>query len=177
METPPPPSVKVSREPRLGFRLATTVEGVRRHDNTLRRGMTLERHRLSVRPRPGWVFTRRPPPANLPQKLHCSTAIKNLCRRVGTLHRRPHRLVSACSHLTRLRLHDITSCCVAITRRPSSMPPTKPTRASWLPAATSSVSWRHLHRHGVEPRPPPCHRAPPSIASSRPRHRSLPRHF
>lgn len=88
-----------------------------------------------------------------------------------------HQLVSACSHLTRLRLHDITSRCVAITRRPSSMPPTKPTRASWLPSATPSVSWPHLHRHGVEPRPPPRHWAPPSIASSRPHHRSLPRHF
>ncbi|BAH94920.1 Os10g0460000, partial [Oryza sativa Japonica Group] len=49
--------------------------GVRQHDNALRRGNDIS---LSVRPRPGWVFTRRSPPAN-PRLMHrCSTTTQPL---------------------------------------------------------------------------------------------------
>ncbi|KAB8112888.1 hypothetical protein EE612_051676, partial [Oryza sativa] len=49
--------------------------GVRQHDNALRRGNDTS---LSVRPRPGWVFTRRSPPVN-PRLMHrCSTTTQPL---------------------------------------------------------------------------------------------------
>uniref|UniRef100_A0A0E0H088 Uncharacterized protein n=1 Tax=Oryza nivara TaxID=4536 RepID=A0A0E0H088_ORYNI len=39
---------------------------------------------MPVRPRPDWVFTCRPPPVDLPHMYHCSTAIQNLRRSMGT---------------------------------------------------------------------------------------------
>lgn len=114
--------------------------------------MSIIGHRLSVRPGSGWVFTHRPPPTNLPQ-LHCSTAIKTSAGvwvhcTGAPAGQSPHAATSPGSAST-----DITSRCAAITHRPSSTSPAKPTCVGRLPAATPSASRHHLRRRGLPAEP------------------------
>ncbi|BAT00923.1 Os07g0267250 [Oryza sativa Japonica Group] len=74
MKASPPPPVKVTRT-LTELSPGSPLEGVRQHDNALRRDSDARAPSLSARPKPGCVFTRHPPPTYPPMTHRCSTAI------------------------------------------------------------------------------------------------------
>lgn len=170
------------KEPRLGFRLASTLEG---WDSTTMPsgGNDARTSSLPARPRPDWVFIRRPSPVDLPQVYHCSTAIQasasawapsHSARRASTLppHRSLHR-----SHLplrrTRRRRLDAfwlrlsRPACLPLDAQPTAMPLRFVGRRSLFAVLTTHP--RQRHSSAVRP-PPAAPSLPPAAAAT-----SLPR--
>ena len=135
------------KEPRLGFRPASTLEG---WDSTTTPsgGNDARTSSLPARPRPDWVFLRRPSPVDLPQVYHCSTAIQASASAWAPLHPRPLLAVSTCCHLTGSASTSLTYRCggpraqavldVPWLRLLAPRPPASSPRTAQLPAMPPS---------------------------------------